>query len=201
MAVAASIRTLKAFSKANSLSLDPKQFFDGLAEESDRGVIVVAITLLEDALTAGLRKKLSNFDSAEFDDFVSFNGVAGTFSGRIKLAYGLGIITEEQKKVLDVARELRNACAHSRQAVGFHTPEIMAVFPRLFPGPGSEPPETWAPAQARAMFIQLCAFMAKVIDGTIPSDGSPIAAEALDPGSFLEVNSQAFLASMRLWMK
>jgi hypothetical protein len=199
VATPASIKSLKAFSKTSSLSLDPDEFFKGLEKESDRGVIVVATTLLEDALTASLRKALKNFDEKEFDEFVSFNGVAGTFSGRIKLAFGLGLITGEMRTSLDVAREMRNACAHARQAIGFDTPEIQSVLPRLFPGPGSQPPQDWPPAQARSIFISMCSITSKVIDGTIPTDGSPVSPDAVNPGSFLNASSQAFLRSMQLW--
>lgn len=193
------IKALKEFSKKSSLDLNPEAFIKGLEEESDRGVIVVATTLLEDALTAALKKALIQFDEKEFDDFVSFNGVAGTFSARIKLAFGLGLITKEIRISLDIAREMRNACAHARQAIGFDTSEIRNVLPRLFPHPGSQPPQDWPPAKARSIFVSMCVITAKVIDGTIQSNGDSVASDAVSQGGLLNASSQAFLRSMQSW--
>jgi hypothetical protein len=125
------LANLKAFSKrrwrddaeanasANSL----------LTEESDRGAIILAATSLEDTLEDRIIQQMPalHADEAARKQIFDQDGPISSFSRKLMIAYALGIVDKPSRKTIDLIRELRNACAHSRFPVSLEVPELRAV--------------------------------------------------------------------------
>ena len=65
------------------------------------------------------------------DRLLDFQGPLGTFSSRINLVYGLGLIREDQFEDLDTIRRIRNGFAHSHQPIGFSEQSLASLIGNL----------------------------------------------------------------------
>lgn len=84
-----------------------------LETESERGSIILAASMLEEALGLLLKTSLHGNVSEDLKRELFFGqGAMASFSSRIKLCYGLGHISENEFKALNVIREIRNSFAH-----------------------------------------------------------------------------------------
>lgn len=86
---------------------------DSLQKESDRGCVLVVGALLENALEEHITARL--IPKANKDDELmsrSSNSPIFSFSAKINLAYRVGLITANERKIYHQLRELRNVCAH-----------------------------------------------------------------------------------------
>ncbi len=80
--------------------------------ESYRGMVLSMAAFTEDLLGNVIKDFL--LDVAATAELVEgFNAPLGTFSARIKAAYALGLISEEQHKDINLIRKIRNEFAHS----------------------------------------------------------------------------------------
>jgi hypothetical protein len=95
-----------------------------LAGTYGRGGAVIAAAWVDDALEEYLRRFLSR-DPKLANSLLQPEGALGTFGVRIKLAYALGMISEEVRRDLDVIRLVRNDFAHLRDASGFENPSVI----------------------------------------------------------------------------
>lgn len=86
---------------------------DFLGEKSDRPLIIVGASKIDDLLFHILSKYLLPNISGNKDDLLEGDQPIATFSSRIKLIYRLGIIDVKLFKLLDQIRKIRNLCAHS----------------------------------------------------------------------------------------
>lgn len=98
--------------------------------ETDRGTTVVAASYLDDILASMLRQRFIE-QSKIVDSFIESQGPLGTFSSRIDLTYCLGLIREDQYKDLTGIRRMRNAFAHSHQAITFESQPVCDLFDNL----------------------------------------------------------------------
>ncbi|UYN94905.1 MAG: hypothetical protein KIT25_23290 [Enhydrobacter sp.] len=132
-----SLRTLRsAFQKKLDVS-DYADFFDELHGESDRATVILAAAHLDDLLMFRIA------DSRPFD--VSFerdfpwifrmDGPMSSFSRRMEIACLFSAIDDETYQQLDIIRELRNICAHTRDPVRFTDQAIHNYAIRLFEPP------------------------------------------------------------------
>ena len=107
--------------------------------ESDRGAIILAATNIEDALGDRILQYLPGLQGDEPTRKRMFeqDGQIASFSKRIELAYALGIIDREYRKKIDLVREIRNACAHSRKPISLKQIELReaceAAMPDIMP--------------------------------------------------------------------
>jgi hypothetical protein len=128
-----SIKTLRRSYK-DRLRLPDKYSLQGeLAGESDRSSIILMASLLDDALVFRVAKSL-HFDPSEdeFDRIFRLEGPLGTFSSRMEIACLFGFIEDATYEQLNIIREMRNACAHSKHALTFSEPALVNVTKRLF---------------------------------------------------------------------
>ena len=104
-----------------------EQVIADFSNESDRGAVILAATGIEDFLEVqlmGMMLPLQNDTNARSSMFGA-NGVCGTFSQKILLSYSLGIICDRTlRRRIDLVREIRNVCAHSRLPISFDVPEF-----------------------------------------------------------------------------
>jgi hypothetical protein len=97
-------------------------FLHGLNTESDRGVVLVTASYLEDRLGILIGKFL--VEGSDTKALVEeFNSPFGTFSARILGAHALGLIDQYEKERLTIIRKIRNDFAHDLKA-SFETQNI-----------------------------------------------------------------------------
>ena len=95
-----------------------KEATASFTKQVDRGSALIAAAWADDALEASLRCFFLP-DKAILDQVFQPEGSLGTFSGRTKLAYLLGIITPSLRSDLEIIRGIRNDFAHVRQPMRF----------------------------------------------------------------------------------
>jgi hypothetical protein len=121
------VRNLKAYVKIRAGgAYTPTEAVDAVFAESDRGAAILTATGVEDTLEWACARKMKLKPEA-LDAVFGFDGLAGTFSAKIHLAFALGIIDRETHDQIDLLREIRNACAHSRKPINFELPELKAI--------------------------------------------------------------------------
>ena len=77
---AKAIKELKAYTKIKAHDLPPTDFVASLKEESDRGAIILAATMIDDRIAIALRERMPNINSHEDDRIFGVDGIAGSFS-------------------------------------------------------------------------------------------------------------------------
>lgn len=85
-----------------------------LSKEGDRGCVLVAAVLLEQAIESSIRARL--IPAAEKEDELISRAASvpiSSFSSKINLSYRLGLISRKERVVYHQLRSLRNACAHN----------------------------------------------------------------------------------------
>ena len=91
-----------------------KNFFEFLPElnkESDRGMVLISASYLDELLSTILLAFMVEGSAA--NALISgFNAPLGTLSTRITAAFALGLITEEERANCDAIRKIRNQFAH-----------------------------------------------------------------------------------------
>lgn len=134
------LRNLKRYSRAHISTPEegPEQLAD-FAAESDRGAIILAATNVEDSLELALRGKMPHLahDKEATTAMFGADGTLSTYSDKTLMAYALGLIDKKEKKNIDVIRQIRNACAHSRKPLSLAMPVLVeavkaVVSPDLF---------------------------------------------------------------------
>jgi len=150
------IKDLKAYTKVPAHDLSPADFVAALKGESDRGAIILAATMIDDRIALELQQRMPGINGAERARIFGVDGLAGTFANRLKLAQGLGIIDRRTRNLVELVREMRNACAHSRQVLTFSTPVIRAAIVSIMSDDTSDDVSAWPNDQARDVFCLLC---------------------------------------------
>lgn len=99
------------------------EFRCALTEESDRGCALMAAAYLDAELEKTLRQNL--VDNKKVQNLVfSNNGPLASFSGKIDLAYLLGLIPSDARHDLHHLRKIRNHFAHNPQVIRFSDSSI-----------------------------------------------------------------------------
>ncbi len=105
-----------------------------LSSESDRGVVMIGASFLDEALEVLLRAKFGA-DKNKVKDVVNplFGGVGPltTFSSKIKLSYALDLIDDWVYKDMEIVREIRNTFAHQISAADFGDADVFNLTERL----------------------------------------------------------------------
>lgn len=120
------ITALKAMNKPLEWgSPDTAQIYaTSLWGENDRGVIILSGSAIEEVLEREIKKLMPQLNSDERAYLFDYNGPIGTFSSKIRMANALGIISRQIYRKIDLIREMRNSCAHSRQPLTFQSQPI-----------------------------------------------------------------------------
>lgn len=121
------IDALKKYAHADNVKLP--DVFEGLKSESDRSLVVIAGSLVEDSLAAILKARMREpANGRERGELWGPQGLLGTFSAKTKISYALSLIDPKERDQVDILREMRNACAHAQMPIDFATPELVAAF-------------------------------------------------------------------------
>jgi DNA-binding MltR family transcriptional regulator len=107
-----------------------EQITKELDAESDRGCILVAASALDVFLEELLRTKLVvDPHAVKYAIAALFEpmGPLATFSAKIKLAYGLGLIDRSDFTDLEKIRRIRNIASHEYSPMTFESQEIIEI--------------------------------------------------------------------------
>jgi dUTPase len=130
------LRNLKEYARRRTT--DSKTETDELiadySSESDRGAIILVATTIEDMLQDQITKNLPVLltDETARKKMFEHDGLISSFSKKIEMAYAMGIIDEDYRKKIDLVREIRNACAHSRFPISMEKKVLQDVCKALF---------------------------------------------------------------------
>ena len=76
-------------------------------------------------------RKTAKVTEAFIGQLFAPNAPLSTFSSRIKLAYGYGLISAEDRSDFDVMRDIRNDAAHTTELFSFYLPKVRESVKRL----------------------------------------------------------------------
>lgn len=130
------LEALGSYQKQGAVSVDADEMIAMLQDESDRGVVVILVSMLEDILLTRLLRSFKNLTPSEVKNLTRAGGLLCNFDDRINLARALGVIDQDILEMLQVLKALRNACAHSRKEITFLTKEVKDALSLLFDGEG-----------------------------------------------------------------
>jgi hypothetical protein len=125
-----SVSSLKAYYKAKAVDInDTLHFTNSVRGETDRAMIVIWASVLEDAIDQRLRTKVKPWgdsppDEQSFARLFGVGGPLGSFSSKIDMSCALGLIDQATREMLHLIREMRNACAHSQRPISLQTPSF-----------------------------------------------------------------------------
>ncbi|MDF2797275.1 MAG: transcriptional regulator [Devosia sp.] len=91
-------------------------------EETERGIALLAISMLDLVLTELIRNFLADVPSSgKLLD--GFNAPLGTFASRVEAAHAFGLISDEEASDIHLMRKIRNEFAHSF-GISFSDPAV-----------------------------------------------------------------------------
>lgn len=110
-------------SNAEPEAIELGTFLKIFANETDRGLALSAAAYLEQRLYEILISFLADVP-ASMELLEGFNAPLGTFSAKIKAAYSLGLIEENEYNHLNTIRKIRNKFSHSWENISFQNNDI-----------------------------------------------------------------------------
>lgn len=113
-----------------STAEDMAAFVKELQRESDRGLPLVATSLLDELLRETLRALFCDNPSAT-KALDGFNAPIGTFSSRVETCHALGLIDQFEYAEVNLLRKVRNEFAHSRHGKSFGDEKIISICASL----------------------------------------------------------------------
>lgn len=98
-----------------------------LAGANDRVAAIVGGTILETNVAGVLRRYLRPLSKEDANALFSGVGPLTTFSNQTRVAYAMGLLSDQQYRNINCIREIRNVFAHGPRPLRFKTPEIENV--------------------------------------------------------------------------
>lgn len=142
---------------------DFRALLDGIENPShsiasrDRYIAIVASGAVEHALRLAIERHLAT-DLTEGERANLFRQPLGNFASRITMARALGVVNAEQTVELNRIRDIRNAFAHTIEALNFDAPEVTDLLDRMWHYPVANWASYFAPAfPAHRQFLIICA--------------------------------------------
>jgi DNA-binding MltR family transcriptional regulator len=126
------LRRLTGLIKVRPNANDIEEHVARLQAESDRGVMILAATMLDDALLTALGRTMPNASRSLRDQIFSNDGPLSAFSKRITFAEALGLISPVVARQTNVIRKIRNVAAHAHAAVDFSLDEVKQALATMF---------------------------------------------------------------------
>lgn len=158
------VQKLRDASSRSTLDIDPIAFARSLRGESDRGTIILAATMVDDRLRHKLEEELGPRPSAKVSGRLD-----RSFASRLELAIELGLVAPATAEMIDVIREMRNACAHGRDNLTFRSPAIVEALKSLLTEDtaGKLPSN---PSLRRDLYVVICGALAATLSGGLSKE-------------------------------
>ncbi|MEZ5734702.1 MAG: hypothetical protein R3E09_02675 [Novosphingobium sp.] len=162
----AALDALGAYQKRGRDNYDLGEMADMLTDESDRGVVVLLGSLLEDILFERLTESFVSMSKTQKKELTRGGGPLSSFDQRANVAAALGLIDYSLIEALDVFKAMRNACAHSRHHIDFNTAELRNVMALLFDAETAEDIRNSKLSRAlRTAFIAAFLYVSAIVRG------------------------------------
>ncbi|EMY5504761.1 transcriptional regulator [Bacillus wiedmannii] len=116
----------KCFGERDQYIQALKEFEKELENSSDRGLVLVSGSIIDELLGELLKAFLINSKSVEKDLF-RVNGVLATFDAKIQMSYYLGLISINEKSNITYLQRVRNKFAHQFIDITFENDAISNV--------------------------------------------------------------------------
>ena len=140
--------SLRDLSKIENLTDHTQDILHEIEHQSDRGVALIIAANLEISLKMAMRARLVAYPDFEQTIFDKEGAPLSTFSDRIKIARGIGVIGEQVEAHLNCIRHIRNQFAHSPLKIDFRNELIAAEIENLLPDNPEWKPH-WSPQKRR----------------------------------------------------
>lgn len=160
------LEALAQYQRQGFIERDTHTLIDLLADESDRGVVVILGSHIEDALLDRVLRELREMTETEQKQLTKAGGPLRDANSRIVMARAMDILTEAEADVLHAFRAMRNACSHSRKDISFQTPELVAAFSLITPWFTSDDLMEKTPELRRSVFILTAVFMLSLLESS-----------------------------------
>ncbi len=140
--------------------------------ESDRGAIILVSTNVEDMLEYKILERLPALleDEPARKAMFELDGPIASFSRKLHMAYAMGIVNKHYRKQIDLVREIRNACAHSRLPVALEVPAIADAVRHLIADTYEHLVDR-SPKALRNAFVIKCMMLSNYISSGEEADG------------------------------
>ena len=115
----------------NATIEDAYNFHVGLAEESDRGAAVLAVSRFEDVLRQAISIRLIDLDKKTQKVIFEGSGPLSGFFRRMFVAFALGFFDRKTQNGLKTINSIRNKFAHSAEPMGFDHEAIKSAVVNL----------------------------------------------------------------------
>ena len=158
------VQKLREVSGRTTLDIDPVAFARSLRGESDRGTIILAATMVDDRLRHQLEEVLGPRPSAKVSGRLD-----RSFASRLELAVEVGLVAPATAEMVDIIREMRNACAHGRDNLTFRSPAIVEALKSLL----TEDSAGGLPSNAslrRDLYVVICGALAATLSGGLSKE-------------------------------
>lgn len=165
MSYASVVADLKLLNKVVVIAVDPGDFVDHVAGESDRSAIILVGSAIDGFLEGRLREQMPSLNSDEAERIFNFEGPCGSFSNRARIAHALGIIDRPTRRKIEVIKEMRNTAAHSFVQVRFDLPPFIEAVAYLFPPQHAEATRAWSADYRKLAFIAVATRIGQRIAG------------------------------------
>ncbi|MEO8587820.1 MAG: hypothetical protein ABI432_00485 [Flavobacteriales bacterium] len=99
-------------------------------KQDDRGLVLSLAAFAEETLARLLITYMREGKQAK-DLIDGFNAPLGTFAARMKAAYAIGLLTEDQYTDLEITRKVRNKFAHDWEGVNLEREDVKALIDQL----------------------------------------------------------------------
>jgi DNA-binding MltR family transcriptional regulator len=104
---------------------------DSRSCQEDTSTAVVSVSIVQDWLAAVIKGRMRSLSSKLEERLFSGHGPLSTFSGMIDLGYAFELFDTKIYNDLRALKDIRNAFAHSTDALHFDSPELTKHFQKL----------------------------------------------------------------------
>ncbi|WP_205275550.1 MltR family transcriptional regulator, partial [Morganella morganii] len=101
-----------------------KSYFSILRSESDKGAVLVASSVFEDALKDLITARIYPSKDKRDPLFSGEGAPLFSFGAKIEMAYRLGVLSDGVREQLTIFRRLRNEFAHNIDKHSFDDPAV-----------------------------------------------------------------------------
>ena len=154
---------LREFLNKQLESLNPSEQVRHLKSESDRSAMILHAAHVEQSLFWALKQQMVDINNKEKERLFGYGGPLGTFSSRILLAHGLGIIERPIRRKIAIIEEIRNTAAHAHDKLQFDTPEIKNAVSAIFGTQDAFEVRSWPKNDVRLAFGMSCTLIAHCV--------------------------------------
>lgn len=99
------------------------EFRKNITLETDRGLVLMSVAYIDERLSVLLEKYFVD-DKSIIQTLFDATGPLGTFSSKLKLAYGIGLLPKNVYTDCNKIRKIRNSFAHISKPISFEDEPI-----------------------------------------------------------------------------